>query len=103
MSGSRESYKSNRHDDDDWKRRDRNSNRDRYEYISYRRTLEDRGKDSRYSSHRDYYSRDKDYQRSDSRRSNFRDSESRRSRDSDDSYGSEKSFKSSKGMKLLTH
>ncbi|CAB3997659.1 histone-lysine N-methyltransferase SETD1B-like, partial [Paramuricea clavata] len=107
--GSRDLYnKSSRHDDEsDWRRRDRNLSRDHFEHSSYRRSSDDRGRDSRdsrYSSHRDYYSRDKDrdsYQRSDPRR--YRDSESRRSRDSDDSYGSEKSFKSLKESSKSRH
>ena len=106
LPGSRDSYKSSRYNDDsDWRRRDRNSSRERYDYSSHRYLSDDRGRESRYSSHRDYYSRGKDgrdnYHNSDSRRTSYRDTERRRSRDSDDSYGSEKSYKSSKGQEYF--
>ncbi|XP_028396807.1 histone-lysine N-methyltransferase SETD1B-A-like [Dendronephthya gigantea] len=104
--GSRDSHKSRQHDEAEWRRRDWHSGRDRYDYGSYRRSSTDeRGRDSRdsrYSSnHRDYYPREKErdnYTRNELRRSSFRESEGRRSRDSDDSYGSEKSSKSSKDI-----
>ena len=106
---SRDSYRNNRQSekDYDWRRRDRESSRDRRDYSSSRSRWDDRGssyyseKESRYSSHKEYSSRGRSggesrngYGKNDNRKSSSRDNDSKRRRDSDESCSSEKSGKS---------
>lgn len=87
FSASRDVYRSNR--------REENYDCRKREYGGFRRLSEERGRDSRY--YKDHYTRES-FDRRESWRSSYNDCDSRKSRDPDDSYGNEKSFKSTKGM-----